>query len=288
MKKYLPIILIVLFAFSFAACGDDDDVTTINITQPTATTNNPADEMSIGADGDGILLTTAFGETVPSVETTAFDVSADAVNAENIIPGENLTVPDVTVPVVVTDIVPSTAPPPTTTTQAPPPVTEESTADNGGTEPSATSPSGSESDTETDETSSSAAQGQSEDASTENPDVTETTFSVSETADNKTLNSIGSSNDDRGNIELIFDYEGWERVKSQKASAKVTCNGKTKTLKGTVNGVDDGGQFTFTVDISSLEPSDGDLVEIALTKGAVQTINGKQASASQTFQHFYG
>lgn len=275
MKRILPFSLIVVLLLCFAACGDDEGTTTINITQPTATTtaaplSNP--EGSPDVSGEGIVLTTAFGETVPTVSTTAFDLSAE-LSTSLVIPGENLTVPDVTVPVVVTDFAPTTIPP-SVTEQPTLPSTTPSTSE-GGTEPSTT-----------DENGQTATQGQSEDASTD-PSETETSYSSEERADNKSLYSSGSSNDDRGNIEIIFDYSDWDRIKSQKASAKVTCNGKTKTLKGTVNGVNDEGYFTYTIDISSLEPSNGDLVIITLSKGAVQSLNGQQSSASTTVQHPY-
>ena len=272
MKKLLPLFLVLVFAVVLAACGDDEGQTTINITQPTATTTAPQD-MSAGSETDpnGVLLTTQFGETVPTVYTTAFDISYEATNTSFTVPGDDLSVPNVTPPVVVTDYVPTTQAPPTSLF---PDLTDDTsdTEDDGGTEPSATKTPG----------------GTDESESTDSVSLTEeTSYNSGESPSNKPLYSIGSSNDERGNITIIFDYADWSRIKSQKANVKVSCNGKTKTCKGTVNGVDDNGAFEYVVDISSMNPSDGDYITITFPKGAIKTINGQQSSAAFTVSLTY-
>ena len=268
MKKIIPILICFALAVCFAACGDDGETTTLNITQPVATTTAQEQVADATEDPNAVLLTTAFGETVPTVITTAFDIASEQQNASLVIPGDNLTVPDVTAPVVVTDFVPTTIPPSVTAATIP---SDDGTSDNGGTEPSSTNE-----------------QGETESVSSgDGTSQTETQYSEENDSKNKRLYSAGSSNDDNGNIELLFDYDDWDRIKSQKATAKVTCNGKTRSLKGTINGVEDEGYFTYTIDISDLKPSNGDLVIITLSKGAVVSINGKQSSAEETVQHTY-
>lgn len=268
MKRIIPALLAVLLVFSFAGCGDKEEPTTTSNTQPAATTENVSDttESTTEALTGGYVLTTKPGQTVPTVPTTAFVIGE---SNENALPGENLTIPSITAPVVITDFVPSNPNPVTT------PTTKE-TAPQGNTEPSTTKVTGpNEEDWNDQEPSSTLVPG-------------ETEYHGDNTADNKPLNVVGTANDERGNIIVMFDYADWDRIKSQKCTAKVNCNGRTKnSLKGTVNGVNDGGQFEFIADINDLKPVSGDYITITFAKGAIESIGGGQKSAPCTVSLYY-
>lgn len=279
MKKLVPIILILALSLSFAGCKknkEEEQPTTLNITQPVATTN-PATQAS-EATPEGYVLTTQAGENLGFGQTTAFDIaSAD----EEAMPGGNMTIPDVTVPVVVTDIVPQEPPtynppetyPTETTTQRP-------TMD-GNTEPSATTPTGPNEEISNDES--------TEPSKSDEPALegNETTYRSDVSTANKSLSVVGTANDNSGNVIVMFDYGDWDRVKSKKANVKVSCNGKTKSLKGTVNGVNDGGQFEYTVDISEMKPSSGDYIVLSFPKGAIESLNGEVKSSECVVSYNY-
>ena len=260
MKRFLSLLLIVLLAACFVSCGDDDTTTTINITQPTATTTAGTSAEPV-TDANGMVLTTAFGQTVPTVETTPFDIDAEATATSFVVPGDDLTIPIVTPPVVVTDVAPTTYLPSTTTQYIFPSDDQPSSTDR--TEPSSTAEGGSSTDVS-------------------GTDTSETQYNPDDGEQNK-LPICESSAYDGKNLTLSFNYADWDRIKSQKATVKVTYNGKTKSCKGTINGVDENNQFFFVVDVSDLNiPEEDYYVEVTFPKGAIKSINGNQSSQAFT------
>lgn len=262
MKRVIPIILVLVLACSFAACGDKEvEQPTINITKPMATTNDVQDTSSDTTNPEalGYVLTTKPGETVPTVQTTQFVIGQ---TDQEPVPTGNFTVPSVQPPVVVTDFVPSTAP--TVSTTIP-------TTPHGGTEPSTTKQVNEEL--------------WNDSSTTLVPGETER-FN-DETNQNKPLEVIGTANDEHGNVIIMFNYGDWDRIKSQKATAKVNCHGNSRSMKGTVNGVNDGGQFEYTVDISDLNPATGDFITMTFAQGAIESIGGGQKSAPCTVSLYF-
>lgn len=114
MKKIFALILAILLVMSLAACGDDDSDPTTTTTEPIGTTadivtDNNVTQNTTAANNENVgltyILTTEYGQTMPTVVTTAFNL-ANEIAAQTTAPTElnlNFTVPTMNAPPVVTE-----------------------------------------------------------------------------------------------------------------------------------------------------------------------------------------
>lgn len=125
MKKAIALVLVLVMAVLFASCKKDKEVETQNIetgdTLPTAMVgqdiNSPATtteaQTTTAQTGETMILTTNYGETMPTVVTTKFDPARETTEATVPVSFE---IPSMTAPNVYTSAIPSTAKPTTSTT----------------------------------------------------------------------------------------------------------------------------------------------------------------------------
>lgn len=115
MKKYLSLLIAVLLLFTLAACGDDETVTTttlpvietttapvVEVIQPTNAPENPT-----------YILTTEYGQTMPTVITTRFDIANEITTSPTTAPTTtapdlSFTVPSMSAPEVISQQISST------------------------------------------------------------------------------------------------------------------------------------------------------------------------------------
>lgn len=115
MKKYISLLIAVLLLFTLAACGDDTEPTTtlpfietttapiVDVVQPTNAPENPT-----------YILTTEYGQTMPTVVTTRFDLANEITTApttaapSTTAPDLSFTVPSMSAPEVISQQISST------------------------------------------------------------------------------------------------------------------------------------------------------------------------------------
>ena len=246
MKKYLSVLIAVLLLFTLAACGDDTTEPTTTLPYIETTTAPPVIEVvqTTAPENPTYILTTEYGQTMPTVVTTRFDLASELATAPTTAPVTSapdlsLTVPSMTPPEVLSEQISSTVP-----------GTLNVSGQTGGN---------SGSDTPSDET----------------------TKPVDE-RERKNLEFNSSSFNSTGNLELCFDSSGWSSIKSGKVSGiTVSYDGKTQTVEGYVKQSSDGGIVTvYTKELSI--PSDT-VVTCTIPAGVVVSSNNSQYNMSYTF-----
>lgn len=133
MKKYISLLIAVVLLFTLAACGDDTEPTTtlpfietttapiVDVVQPTNAPENPT-----------YILTTEYGQTMPTVVTTRFDLANEITTApttaapSTTAPDLSFTVPSMSAPEVISQQISST--------QSAPGVTDNSGENSGSDE----------------------------------------------------------------------------------------------------------------------------------------------------------
>ena len=247
MKKYISLLIAVMILFTFAACGDEQTETpttlpyietttapVVEVVKPTSAPENPT-----------YILTTEYGQTMPTVVTTRFDLANELVTAptttapSTTAPDLSFTVPSMSAPEVLSEQLSSTVP---GTLNVP--------GQTGGSEGS-------------------------------NSSADETTKPQDE-RERKNLEFNSSSFNSSGNLELCFDSSGWNSIKSGKVSGiSVSYDGKTQTVEGYVKQGADGGVVTVYTKSLSI-PSDT-IVTCTIPAGVVVSSNNKQYNMSYTF-----
>lgn len=110
--------------------------------------------------------------------------------------------------------------------------------------------------------------------STKETEVEDTTAA---TKTRKTVNISGWSVSPDNDVYISIDRSGWTNgIKSGKITfVNVTVNGEKKTVKGYINGSDDGaGNATITVYTSSIIPEEGADVTVTIPAGSVNSKAG--------------
>ncbi|MGN1418267.1 MAG: hypothetical protein ACI4W6_02955 [Acutalibacteraceae bacterium] len=258
MKKVIALALVIILAAIFTACKKDDtesETTTLNVTMPTATTK-VQDVTEAANEPATMVLTTAYGETMPTVVTTVFNLANEMTTVIDVNP--ELTTVDMSIPDVFTSNIPTTTEPSTTS-----PVT-------AGTEPI---------DNET----------TVEDTENQSDTQGEDTTASKEPS----LKSIETNSTSFSNGRIIFDIDPSEwngGVKTKKISIiTVEYDGKKKSVSGSVIGlVDSADNSQIIVNTNDLNIPDGATVNITIPAGAVVSKNGDQTSrqlvASVTYE----
>lgn len=108
MKKYISLLIAFVLLFTLAACnGDKEDETTTTLPLSVETTVNPVSVSQTEAENPTYILTTQYGETMPTVVTTKFDLSNEVTvttAASTTTPEFNFTVPSsMTAPEVISE-----------------------------------------------------------------------------------------------------------------------------------------------------------------------------------------
>lgn len=106
---------------------------------------------------------------------------------------------------------------------------------------------------------------------------TEPEETTAATKTRKTVNISGWSVSPDNDIYISIDRSGWTNgIKSGKITfVNVTVNGEKKTVKGYINGSDDGaGNATITVYTSSIIPEEGADVTVTIPAGSVTSKSG--------------
>ena len=124
MKKAIALTLVFIMAVLFASCKKDEEpglTTTETLPIATQASNQPTQTPVSQTEaeqqtGVTMVLTTNYGETMPTVVTTAFNPANETTQATVPVSFE---IPNMTTPDVYTATVPSTTKPTTTTTQPP-------------------------------------------------------------------------------------------------------------------------------------------------------------------------
>ncbi|MGN0468818.1 MAG: hypothetical protein ACI4GY_08855 [Acutalibacteraceae bacterium] len=266
MKKVIALALVIIIAAIFTACKKDDEnseLTTLNVTMPTATTTaqNPSELTQAADEPATMILTTAYGETMPTVVTTVFNLANEITTAIDVNP--ELTTGDMSIPDVFTSQITTEA---TTTTQ---PTTESTTA---GTEPIDNETTAEDPDNQSDTTA---------DEGGENQDTTieETTVAKDPVLKDIVSSSTAVSSD--GKIILDIDPNEWNGgVKTKKISiVTVEYDGKKKSVSGTVIGMTDNADNSqIIINTDELNIPEGASVNITIPAGAVVSKQGDQTS----------
>ena len=246
MKKYFSLLIAVLLLFTLAACGDDKAETPTTLPYIETTTAPAIVDVvqTTAAENPTYILTTEYGQTMPTVVTTRFDLANEITTAPTTAPSTtapdlSFTVPSMSAPEVLSEQISSTVP---GTLNVP---------------------------------------GQTGNSSGDNTAADETTKPADE-RERKNLEFNSSSFNSTGNLELCFDSAGWNSIKSGKVSGiSVSYDGKTQTVEGYVKQGSDGGIVTvYTKDLAI--PSDT-VVTCSIPAGVVVSSNNKQYNMSYTF-----
>lgn len=244
MKKYISLLIAVLLLFSFAACGGKEETPTTTLPLIETSTAPVIDVVQTTVpENPTYILTTEYGQTMPTVVTTRFDLANEITTAPTTAPSTtapdlSFTVPSMSAPEVLSEQISSTVP---------------------GT----------------------LNQGQNGENSGSDTPAGETTKPADE-RERKNLEFNSSSFNSTGNLELCFDSAGWNSIKSGKVSGiTVTYDGKTQTVEGYVKQGSDGG--VVTVYTKNLAIPSNTVVTCSIPAGVVVSSNNKQYNMSYTF-----
>lgn len=244
---------------SFAACKKQEvETTTLASTMPFATTkateSGQSAEVSNNAAGMTMILTTAHGETMPTVVTTLFNLANEITNAIDVNP--DLTVGSMDIPPVSTSEIPtlpSTDPltvptlPSDNSTEVTEPIDRETTTQNesqGGSDEPA--------------------------SSEENVDPVPKTVEIGSTATSSA-----------GKVVIDFNPSGWNGgVKTKKISIiTVEYDGHRKSVNGSVIGISDNADNAqIIINTDDLKIPEGANATITIPAGAVVSRKGDQIS----------
>lgn len=244
-KKVMVLALTIVIALSFTACksgSNEDTTTTLSATKPMATTAEQMSNKSAPVAAT-MILTSANGETMPTVVTTAFDLSKEA-STDPIFefPTADITPVNPDTSQIVQPILPSVS------------VTEPSNA----TEPSdATEPT---------------------EKTTSPQEVT-----VPENQRKYINAEFEMNIDRKGNCIYDVYPDGWDENGGIKANSTdliiVEVNGKQKVVRGSIVGkADSAGNYKLTVQTSDLNLKDGDMLNITIPRSFLVSKDGTRFS----------
>lgn len=244
-KKVIVLALTIVIALSFAACkkgGSEDASTTLSATLPIATTANQVSVNAVPVSAT-MILTSANGETMPTVVTTVFDLSK-AASTEPIF---NLTTSDITpVDPMTSQIIQPILP------------TESSTNPSNSTEPSEhTEPT---------------------ERTTSKEEVT-----VPENQRKYVNADFEMNFDRKGNCIYDIYSDEWKDHGGIKTNHSdliiVEVNGTQKAVRGSILGkTDAAGNYKLTVQTGDLNLKDGDVLNITVPRSFLVSNDGTRFS----------
>lgn len=251
-KKVIVFALVSAIVFSFAACKkSEDNNTTTQTTNPLATVDVSGNNTSDGVtkpEPVTMILTSAQGETMPTVMTTPFEITTQS--SPTGFQGD-FTIPPITPmnPGVsqITPMNPVTYPDPNTSSSTNAPATEPS-------------------DQETTQ------------ISTEPEDTT-----IPESERKYISPDFDVNSNRRG--DFIYDIypEEWDKGGGVASNSSelivVEVNGEEKVVKGVISGKpDSAGSYKLTVYSSDLKLKDGDTLNITIPANFIRSTDGSRAS----------
>lgn len=244
-KKVIVLALVIVIAISFAACkkGNEAPTTTLSETMPIATTANQALNNS-SPEVATMILTSAVGETMPTVVTTAFNLSKE-ISTD---PLFQFTTGEIVPPIPDTTHITS----PVITTQ-------------GVTNPSnATEPNEQTEPTE----------------KTTNPEAT-TVPDNQKKYINADIYDLNINRKKNCVYDIVAaDWKDYGGIKSNSTDLIIVeLNGKQKAVRGSISGIADGaGNYTLTVQTGDLNIKDGDVLNIRIPPNFMVSRDGTHFS----------